>query len=314
MKMGSNCCLEADLGVDFVESADVKDAFAIISKEESHRGIVSSSSSGFVSKPQDSGFMSKTNNWTNNRNKKVDNKKYGNTVNTGNNIGPNPNFLFKNYGKVGHTIDKCFDLIGYPLGYNKNFGPKQNGFKSFDANTASTSNANGTRLSFTNEHMMKLMNLINEVPYGNMQANMAGRASFFYSIVFFNINFKVFFNSNSVMESRSETWTRFMDLLQKVPHHGIDHWLPIQIFYDHVSFPLKYEIDRAGDQKHHDKNDDKSWEIIENLALYDHEGWNDLKDSIKLVKAIIVSPNPHTIFKLGQPSVLRCHEVRYQSF
>nr|GEX10892.1 MAK10-like protein [Tanacetum cinerariifolium] len=82
-------------------------------------------------------------------------------------------------------------------------------------------------------------------------------------------------------ESHSETWTRFKDLLQKVPHHGIDRWLLIQFFYDHVSFPLKYEIDRAGGGKHHDKNADKSWEIIENIALYDHEGWNDLKDSIK---------------------------------
>ncbi|GJY71262.1 hypothetical protein Tco_0474965 [Tanacetum coccineum] len=26
-------------------------------------------------------------------------------------------------------------------------------------------------------------------------------------------------------ESRSEVWTRFKDLLQKVPHHGIDLWL-----------------------------------------------------------------------------------------
>ncbi|GKE76238.1 zinc finger, CCHC-type containing protein [Tanacetum coccineum] len=28
-------------------------------------------------------------------------------------------------------------------------------------------------------------------------------------------------------ESLSEAWTRFKDLLQKVPHHGIDHWLLI---------------------------------------------------------------------------------------
>ncbi|GJR91879.1 MAK10-like protein [Tanacetum coccineum] len=34
-------------------------------------------------------------------------------------------------------------------------------------------------------------------------------------------------------ESLSEAWTRFKDLLQKVPHHGIDRWLQIQIFYDH---------------------------------------------------------------------------------
>ncbi|GJQ95443.1 ribonuclease H-like domain-containing protein [Tanacetum coccineum] len=40
---------------------DVKDAFAIISREESHRGIASSSS-GCVSKPQVSGFVAKSNN------------------------------------------------------------------------------------------------------------------------------------------------------------------------------------------------------------------------------------------------------------
>ncbi|GJV32687.1 zinc finger, CCHC-type containing protein [Tanacetum coccineum] len=28
-------------------------------------------------------------------------------------------------------------------------------------------------------------------------------------------------------ESLSEAWTRFIDLLQKVPHHGIDFWLQI---------------------------------------------------------------------------------------
>ncbi|GJY49131.1 zinc finger, CCHC-type containing protein [Tanacetum coccineum] len=44
-------------------------------------------------------------------------------------------------------------------------------------------------------------------------------------------------------ESLSEAWTRFKDFLQKVPHHGIDRWLQIQIFYDRVSFHLKCEID-----------------------------------------------------------------------
>ncbi|GJS57960.1 MAK10-like protein [Tanacetum coccineum] len=39
------------------------------------------------------------------------------------------------------------------------------------------------------------------------------------------------------------------------------------------------EIDRAGSGKLRNKNVDESWEIIENLALYDHEGWNDTKNS-----------------------------------
>ncbi|GJZ28192.1 hypothetical protein Tco_0572839 [Tanacetum coccineum] len=92
-------------------------------------------------------------------------------------------------------------------------------------------------------------------------------------------------------ESLSEAWTRFKDVLQKVPHHGIDRWLQIQIFYDHVLFHLKCEIDHVAGGKIRNKNPDESWEIIENLALYDHEGWNDAKEFVKPVKAIF-APQP----------------------
>ncbi|GJS16387.1 zinc finger, CCHC-type containing protein [Tanacetum coccineum] len=54
--------------------------------------------------------------------------------------------------------------------------------------------------------------------------------------------------------SLSEAWTHFKDLLQNCA------------------------IDRAANGIFHDKNADESWEIIENLALYDHEGWNVSKD------------------------------------
>ncbi|GJV11780.1 hypothetical protein Tco_1353321 [Tanacetum coccineum] len=57
-------------------------------------------------------------------------------------------------------------------------------------------------------------------------------------------------------------------------------------FYDHLSFHLKCEIDLVSDGKLQDKNADESWEIIENLSLYDHEGWNDSKEFVKLVKVI----------------------------
>ncbi|GKF29259.1 hypothetical protein Tco_0095601, partial [Tanacetum coccineum] len=50
-------------------------------------------------------------------------------------------------------------------------------------------------------------------------------------------------------ESLSKAWTHFKDLLQKVPHHGIDLWL-------------------------------------QDLALYDNESWNDPRDFAKPVKAI----------------------------
>ncbi|GJZ47313.1 MAK10-like protein [Tanacetum coccineum] len=68
-------------------------------------------------------------------------------------------------------------------------------------------------------------------------------------------------------ESLSEAWTRFKDLLQKVPHHGIDLWL------------------QAGG-KLRDLNPEESWAILEDLALYDNESWNDPRDFAKPVKAI----------------------------
>nr|GEX56085.1 MAK10-like protein [Tanacetum cinerariifolium] len=93
---------------------------------------------------------------------------------------------------------------------------------------------------------------------------------------------------NNMVPLRSDTirMNSFQGLTIKVPHHGIDHWHQIQIFYDHVSFHLKSEINRAVGGKLRNKNAEESWEIIKNLALYDHEGWNDTKEFVKPFMAI----------------------------
>ncbi|GJY13173.1 ribonuclease H-like domain-containing protein [Tanacetum coccineum] len=159
---------------------DVKDAFAIISREESHRGIASSS--GDVPKPQTSSFVSKTNfsNNNNNRNKMFDNMRVNNFrtnfVNTSGNIrGPNLNLTCKNYKNVSHIIEICFNIIGYPPRYDKSFS-KPSVKSNFNANAELNQNTtqNGASLSFTNEQIMKLMSLVNDVPSGKIHANMAG--------------------------------------------------------------------------------------------------------------------------------------------
>ncbi|GKA72466.1 hypothetical protein Tco_0778682 [Tanacetum coccineum] len=121
-------------------------------------------------------------------------------------------------------------------------------------------------------------------------------------------------------ESLLEAWTRFKDLLQKFPHHGIDRWLQIQIFYEHVSFHLKCDIDRAASCKLRNKSTDEYWEIIENLALYDHEGWNDSKNIVKPVKpssthtpqayadAVYSNPNPRNQNKPPKQKSFTFHE------
>nr|GEU68315.1 MAK10-like protein [Tanacetum cinerariifolium] len=64
-------------------------------------------------------------------------------------------------------------------------------------------------------------------------------------------------------ESLSEAWTRFKDLLQKVSYHGIELWLQA---------------------------------LLEDLALYDNESWNNPRDFAKPVKAISLPQNVPSTF------------------
>ncbi|GJW70623.1 zinc finger, CCHC-type containing protein [Tanacetum coccineum] len=72
-------------------------------------------------------------------------------------------------------------------------------------------------------------------------------------------------------ESLSEAWTRFKDLLQKVSHHGIDLWLKVQIFYDHVNPVTRRTIDQSAGGKLCDLNAKESCALVGDLALYDNE-------------------------------------------
>ncbi|GJW85584.1 hypothetical protein Tco_0158729 [Tanacetum coccineum] len=78
----------------------------------------------------------------------------------------------------------------------------------------------------------------------------------------------------------------FQDLLKKVPHHGIDLWLQLQIFYDHVNPVTRRTIDESVGGKLRDRIAKESRALLEDLALYNNESWNNPKDCTKPVKAI----------------------------
>ncbi|GJV05644.1 MAK10-like protein [Tanacetum coccineum] len=65
----------------------------------------------------------------------------------------------------------------------------------------------------------------------------------------------------------SEAWTRFKDLLQK-----------------------------SAGGKLYDKNAKESWALLEDLALYDNESWNDPRDFAKSVKAISLPQDVPNIY------------------
>ncbi|GKE31190.1 hypothetical protein Tco_1450512, partial [Tanacetum coccineum] len=63
-------------------------------------------------------------------------------------------------------------------------------------------------------------------------------------------------------------------------------WLQVQIFYDHVNPVIRRTIDQSAGGKLRDRNAEESWALLEDLALYDNESWNDQRDFPKPVKAI----------------------------
>ncbi|GKF48285.1 hypothetical protein Tco_0141536, partial [Tanacetum coccineum] len=119
---------------------DVKVAYAIISSEESHR-MASGSVSGPSQRAQTSAFMSNRparNNFQRNQNSNSNNFR-PNSINfrpnnstTGfrpNNPNPvrlnmpyNAELVCENCGYNGHTIDRCFKIIGYPADFGKKKG------------------------------------------------------------------------------------------------------------------------------------------------------------------------------------------------
>ncbi|GJX11384.1 MAK10-like protein [Tanacetum coccineum] len=69
-----------------------------------------------------------------------------------------------------------------------------------------------------------------------------------------------------------------------LPHHDIDLWLQVKIFYDRVNPATRRTIDQSVGGKLRDKNAKESWALLEDLALYDNESWNDRRDFAKPVK------------------------------
>ncbi|GJT73862.1 ribonuclease H-like domain-containing protein [Tanacetum coccineum] len=183
--------------------------FSFISGEESHRNVTSVG----TTKPVATAFVAKT--FDNKKRFNNNFKGFGSNSNSNsnsNNRGPNPNLKCTNCNKISHTVDRCFELVGYPAGYVKrNFNSNSRHVTSNNAsadvhsngvssNNATTSNS---YVSLSSEQLARLMNLLNENGVSTANANMAGKNSmnikgtFFNGSVKFNLNFKRFFNGNT---------------------------------------------------------------------------------------------------------------------
>ncbi|GKB23924.1 RNA-directed DNA polymerase [Tanacetum coccineum] len=141
---------------------EVKDAFVIVVREESHRGIPHTSAKS--DKPQASVFIFITND--NKKNNGNGNWNNDNTNNGNGNSGNRENYnnlLCKNCNLKGHTIERCFEIIGYSPGFKRN--PNLRPASNFNNNRNNNADTRGTfvgnneikistgSLSFTNEQV-----------------------------------------------------------------------------------------------------------------------------------------------------------------
>ncbi|KAF5754617.1 putative RNA-directed DNA polymerase [Helianthus annuus] len=125
----------------------VKVAYSVVSREESHR-LTSNGSKGqnvsFVSKP---------------------NKSFESKKKTTNQRGPNPNLKCTHCNMIGHTIDRCFELIGYPPNFRKrsnNSSTKTSVTGRSNAAVGSSSSVSTSVLPFTPEQIAKLLSLVGD--------------------------------------------------------------------------------------------------------------------------------------------------------
>ncbi|GJY13556.1 ribonuclease H-like domain-containing protein [Tanacetum coccineum] len=126
--------------------SDLKEAFNVVSREESYRGLHPGSRHVSRNKVQPSAFMAKSNNFR------------GNEARRGNNNSGN-----RGGNSFGNSSGKVFN--------NNTEAPK-------GASTSSGSTSFDTQ--FTKDQMMKILSLINDKPSGNANANMASmRPTFF---------------------------------------------------------------------------------------------------------------------------------------
>ncbi|GJR71206.1 ribonuclease H-like domain-containing protein [Tanacetum coccineum] len=97
---------------------DAKGAYNIMSREESHRGVPESFGV-FETKMNATSFAAKSFN-KNRKNFNSNNNTRGSISNGNNgNRGPNTNLNCKNCGKIRHTIERCYELIRFTLGFKK---------------------------------------------------------------------------------------------------------------------------------------------------------------------------------------------------
>lgn len=171
----------------------------------------SSSSGNSASKGNNSAFFVKTNDF----------QKGPSSNNGSNNSGSGSKTVFvcKHCGRKGHTIERCFKLIGFPPKDNKGFSQAKNSASSSTLATSSQGSVyirepemnaicNNTSI-FSPEQISRILNLINGSQGAGMTANMGGVS---FSVFHNDINWVIDSGANQHFTKNESILTDVVDI------------------------------------------------------------------------------------------------------
>nr|GEW89493.1 ribonuclease H-like domain-containing protein [Tanacetum cinerariifolium] len=190
---------------------DVRDAYAIIFSEESHR-VVSSSNSGTSQRSQSFMFNYDVGNFRGNAQRY---QTYGNTSRPSNVTRPpgnvsrmtngGPQLVCEIYGFNGHNGDRCFKFIGYPTDFGKRNNNHNNnqGVQNFNRRFTNNNSVGSSQTTFSDDQLSKIISLIKDNSLNSngkgVQANVA--STILNKSNLFQKNFNKFFCSHSQLHT-----------------------------------------------------------------------------------------------------------------
>ncbi|GJT65660.1 zinc finger, CCHC-type containing protein [Tanacetum coccineum] len=76
-------------------------------------------------------------------------------------------------------------------------------------------------------------------------------------------------------EHIKDAWIHFQDLIRQAPHHGVNKWLLVQIFYDNISPNDRNGIDYFAQYRFSQLNEEEGWNRIEEYVQYQDDTWEE---------------------------------------
>ncbi|XP_062083461.1 uncharacterized protein LOC133789704 [Humulus lupulus] len=86
-------------------------------------------------------------------------------------------------------------------------------------------------------------------------------------------------------ESLYDAWERFKELLRKCPHHGIEKWMLVHIFYNGLCGTTRTIIDAASGGAFMSKSANEAYDLLEEMAMNNYQ-WPSERETTKKVAGV----------------------------